>query len=67
MAAVPSREPSSTTMHSQDAWVWRWMLRRDSSMVAPASKAVLSVIRLLNLEQFLAIYESQEAALSVVK
>ncbi len=34
--------------------------------LAPVSQAVLSVIRLLNLEQFLAIHESREAAISVI-
>lgn len=35
--------------------------------LAPVSTAVTSVIRLLNLEQFLAIYESREAAISVIR
>jgi anti-sigma B factor antagonist len=34
--------------------------------LAPVSPAVLSVIRLLNLEQFLAIHETREAAISVI-
>jgi anti-sigma B factor antagonist len=35
--------------------------------LAPPSPAVLSVIRLLNLQQFLAIYDSQEEALSIIR
>ncbi len=34
--------------------------------LAPVSPAVLSVIRLLNLEQFLSIHDSREAAISVI-
>ena len=38
-ACVPSREPSSTTMHSQAANVWRRRLRSAAGSVAPASRA----------------------------
>ncbi len=34
--------------------------------LAPVSQAVLSVIRMLNLEQFLAIHDSREAAISMI-